>query len=174
MRFRWWHWPLAALGLLVVAILVVYAVGATLPVEHTATVEAEIDAPPAAVWELITDVEHYPGWRPDVDSVRRLDDRDGLPAWQEAAGGGALTFETVAREPGQRLVVRIADEGLPFAGTWTYRVEPAGSGTRLTITEEGEVYSPLFRFMSRYLFGHEATIRAYLDAVRTELSGAGG
>ena len=171
---KWWYWPLVVLGVIGAALAVLYAVGASLPAGHTATVEARLDAPPAVVWRLITDVERYPEWRPDVERVTRLEDRRGLPVWREALGTGALTFETVARDSAERLVVRIADEGLPFGGTWTYRLTPTDPGTLLTITEDGEVDNPLFRFLSRYVFGHENTIRGYLDALRTALDGTRG
>lgn len=39
-----------------------------------------------------------------------------------------------------------------------YRLVPDGAGTRVTITENGEVYNPLFRFVSRFLMGHTSTI----------------
>jgi hypothetical protein len=33
------------------------------------------------------------------------------------------------------------------------------------ITEDGEVYNPIFRFMSRFVFGHTHTMDAYLRAL---------
>jgi hypothetical protein len=71
------------------------------------------------------------------------------------------------RQPPRRLVTRIADQSLPFGGTWTYELTPAGSGTRLTITEHGTVFNPVFRFMSRFVFGHAATIERFLKDIRT-------
>jgi hypothetical protein len=62
-------------------------------------------------------------------------------------------------------MVRIADPDLPFGGTWTYRLTPKGSGTRLAITEHGEVYNPLFRFVSRFVFGHTATVDRFIAAL---------
>ena len=35
-------------------------------------------------------------------------------------------------------------------------------GSDLTITEDGEVYNVIFRFMSRFVFGHHATMDAFL------------
>jgi hypothetical protein len=35
----------------------------------------------------------------------------------------------------------------------------------LRITEDGEVYNPLFRFMARFIFGYEATIGSYMSAL---------
>jgi hypothetical protein len=58
--------------------------------------------------------------------------------------------------------VKIADPDLPFGGTWTYTLTPAGTGTRLQITEEGAVHNVLFRFVSRFVIGHTASIDRYL------------
>lgn len=49
-----------------------------------------------------------------------------------------------AEDPPSRLVMEIMS-GLPFGGTWTYRVEQEGAGARVTITEDGKVYGPLLR-----------------------------
>jgi hypothetical protein len=68
-------------------------------------------------------------------------------------------------EPNKRLVTRIADPSLPFGGQWTYEILPAGDSTTLRITEDGEVYNPVFRFASRFIFGHSATIEDYLRDV---------
>lgn len=84
-------------------------------------------------------------------------------------GTGTMTFETETWDPPRRMTARIADENLPFGGAWTYTIEPDGDGSVLTITEDGEVYNPLFRFMSRFVFGHDSTIRGYLEAVQAEL-----
>ena len=65
-------------------------------------------------------------------------------------------------EPPSLLVARIADPKLPFGGTWTYRIAPAAGGSDLTITEDGEVYNVFFRFMSRFVFGHHATMDGFI------------
>jgi uncharacterized protein YndB with AHSA1/START domain len=82
--------------------------------------------------------------------------------WREY-GRNTITFERVEIEPPTRLVTRIADPDLPFGGTWTFDLVEEGEGTRLTITEHGEVHNPVFRFMSRYVFGHAATIEQFLE-----------
>jgi hypothetical protein len=69
-------------------------------------------------------------------------------------------------EPPSLVVTRIVGETLPFGGTWTYRIVPAPGGSDLTITEDGEVYNPIFRFMSRFVFGHFATIDAFLAGLK--------
>jgi hypothetical protein len=64
------------------------------------------------------------------------------------------------------LVARIADPSLPFGGTWTYRISPAAGGSELSITEDGEVYNPIFRFMARFVFGYTATMDAFIKHVQ--------
>jgi hypothetical protein len=59
----------------------------------------------------------------------------------------------------------IADSTLPFGGKWTYELTPSGTGTMLRITEDGEVYNPVFRFVSRFVMGHTATMDKYLADV---------
>jgi hypothetical protein len=67
------------------------------------------------------------------------------------------------------MVTRIADSKLPFGGTWAYEIVPASNSCTLTITEDGEVYNPLFRFVSRFVIGHTATLDGYLKALSTKL-----
>jgi len=62
-------------------------------------------------------------------------------------------------------VSRITDKGLPFGGSWDYRIERDGEGSKVTVTENGEVYNPIFRFVSRYVMGHTATLDKYLAAL---------
>jgi hypothetical protein len=40
--------------------------------------------------------------------------------------------------------------------------------TLVTITERGEVYDPLFRFMSKFVFGHTSTMDSCLAAPTTK------
>jgi hypothetical protein len=71
----------------------------------------------------------------------------------------------VVSQPPAKLVVRIADPKLPFGGTWTYEITPIAAGSSLRIREDGEVYNPIFRFVSRFVLGQSATIDAYLKSL---------
>jgi uncharacterized protein YndB with AHSA1/START domain len=162
-----WIWITATVvGILVVVVLVV---GWLLPEKHHAERQATLNAPPEAVWDLMTDVEAFPSWRSDIKKVQRLPDRDGRPAWVEEGSSGRLTLAVERSEAPRLLVLRIADPDLPFGGTWTYEVSPAAGGTTLKITEDGEIYNPLFRAMARFVFGYESTMAAYLKAADTRL-----
>jgi hypothetical protein len=41
----------------------------------------------------------------------------------------------------------------------------ASEETRVRITEDGEVYNPIFRFVSRVVMGHTAMLDSYLRAL---------
>ena len=152
---RWLIW---ILGSLVTIALVVTVVGYMLPQAHSVTRTVTVPLAPDALYALLVDVDKYSTWRPGVKSLTRQPDRDGKPAWVEEAGGDRIPFYFERMERPSLLVSRIADPSLPFGGTWTYRITPQGSGSSVAITEDGEVYNPIFRFMSRFVFGHAATL----------------
>ena len=159
---------LATVTVLAALIGAVTGVGYALPQAHVASREATFDAPPDAIFATIIDVARYPDWRTDVSSVEML---SNTPArWREHSGSDAITFETVESRRPELLQVRIADPHLPFGGTWTYELASAGPSTRLKITERGEVYNPIFRFVSRFIIGHTATLDAYLADLRRRLA----
>jgi hypothetical protein len=68
--------------------------------------------------------------------------------------------------PPRALVARIADRKLPFGGTWTYETSSAKDGSSLVrITENGEIYSPIFRVAARFVLGDSRTQEEYLQAL---------
>jgi len=113
-------------------------------------------------------VDRYQSWRPDVKSLQRLPDRDGKPAWIEDVGGMKipLHFELLVRP--SLLVSRIDGADLPFGGVWAYEITPAPGGSNLTITEQGEVSNVFFRFMSRFVFGHHATMDTFIKHLQAK------
>ena len=158
---------IVVIGSVAVIIVSVLVIGALLPEAHEATGSALIGASPEQVFDVLVDVDRYPEWRTDVTSVEILG-RNPL-RWREQSGGNTITLEVVERSPPQRLRVRIADPDLPFGGTWTYALARDDGGTRVIITEHGEVYNPVFRFVSRFVIGHDATIQTFLTDLRRRL-----
>lgn len=145
--------------------LIVVLVGYLLPVKHVATVTALVPATPEQVWQTLTDVAAYPTWRGDVTSVEMLPEDSGRVAWREQGKNGAISYAIEQAEAPRRLVTRITDESLPFGGTWDYVVTPEGTGSRVQITEHGEVHNPVFRFVSRFIMGHATTASVYLKSL---------
>lgn len=154
-----------AVAVLVMAVLVVVIIGWRLPVAHVATVAVQLPANPDTVFALISKPEDYPTWRSDVKKVE-VTMEQGVTRFREDGSNGTILFEIVERVPPRRLVTKIADKSLPFGGRWIYEITPTPGGSELRITEEGEVYNPIFRFVSRFIMGHDSTIAAYLAAVK--------
>ena len=159
------RWVLGVAGLLVVAVLIVCAIGYMLPKSHVASVSARFAATPDSNLTSLTDVSAYPKWRPGLSRVELLPDEDGQRGWREVGKHDAVTYRIVESVPSRRLVTRIADQNLPYGGSWTYDLTPDGPGTRLTITEHGEVYNPVFRFVSRFIMGHTSMMEGVLRAL---------
>lgn len=160
------------LGTLVALCALVYAVGAMMPEEHTATVTAEYHATPEAVWDVITQPRRFPEWRRGLKSVTV----DGDRVTEVHERFGELSYRmTVFDRPRGFQTAGAGGREQGFSGDWTFRLTPidGGAGTRLEITEHGRVFSPLFRVMSKYVFGHETTLRNYHADLARRLHSSG-
>jgi uncharacterized membrane protein len=155
--------------IVVAAILVivglVLVVGAMLPRQHRATREVTLNRPLQEIYSVVRDFGSAASWRRNIERVELLETVDGLVRFREVSKDGNVTYEVVEDAPGQRLVTRIVDRDLGYSGSWTYEFSPAGNGTRIRITEDGDVSNILFRFMSRFVFGHTSTLDGYLLAL---------
>ena len=153
-------WVLVTGGGLVLMVTVAALVGAMIPRSHHAARKAHYRQKPEAIYFALAGP---PDWRRDVKSFGDLPERNGLKQWWEQdSHGQKVTFELVEAMPTRRRVVRIADRGLPFGGTWTFEIAPAADGAMLRITEDGEIYNVIFRFVARFFFGYTASIEGYL------------
>ena len=151
---------------MVLLLLILTGIGATLPETHQASRTLHLSQSPEAVWEVITNRPEEPSWRNDVTSMERLPDRNGNQVWREVyRSGDSVVLETIESQPPGRLVRRIADDEGPFSGTWTYTVRGTDGGSTVNIEENGRVPNPFFRFVSKYVIGHELFLDTYLKAL---------
>lgn len=158
------------IGGIVGLVVLVLVVGLLLPEGHRASSYVDLAAPRVEVWAAIVDFAGYPEWRPDVERVEARVDSSGDTVWVEHGAGGALPLQIAERTEPSRLVVRIVDDGLPFGGRWTYELEELSNGTRVTITEDGKVYNPIFRVISTLFLSEHATMDRYLVALAAKFS----
>jgi len=122
---------IAGIALLGVAMI---AIGALLPKNHEATVRFSMRQPPEKLYDVM---------------VQKAD-----------SSGPMFLVEDTVRP--RHFVTRIVDTSQGFGGNWSYQIAPAnGGGSVVSITENGEVYNPLFRFMSRFVLGHYGSLEAY-------------
>jgi polyketide cyclase/dehydrase/lipid transport protein len=157
-------WALLAVGIVVVVAICVTAIGALLPRDHVAASSVVIAASPDDIWKALTDIEQFPRWRA-VSEVQRLDSDGGPRRWREVSRFGALSFEEVQAIAPRLLTSRITDTDQGFGGTWTWEITRVPDGSRVTVTERGFVTNPIFRFLSRFVFGYYRTQEEYLRAL---------
>jgi uncharacterized protein YndB with AHSA1/START domain len=108
--------------------------------------EIEIEAPQESVWKLLTDVEGWPSWNNDVESVSL----EGALApgstfrWKAGPGTIVSTFEVVdpPREVGW------SGKTFGVKALHVYRFEPTDTGTRVA-TEESWSGIPVHLFRTR-------------------------
>ena len=141
---KWVLW-IAAASIAIVGVIAV--IGYFLPVSHEASRSAEFNRSPQEVFALMSDVPNYQQW------------------WPESEAKVAV----VESNPPTRFVTKIVDE-TAFGGTWTMEIVPTPSGSRLTITERGEVYNVIFRTLSKFVFGYTGTMESCLSAAQKKLS----
>ncbi|HYG16236.1 MAG TPA: SRPBCC family protein [Bacteroidia bacterium] len=144
---------------ILVFILVMYLMGKRMPVSHTSTLSHKFFAPVDKVWKMITDLPTYSNWR--GIKVEQM----GPKKWKETVQGKPVIMEETERVENSRYVTRISNENrhLQYGGQWVFEFVPEKDGsTVVTITENGEVYQPIMRFISKYFYGHNTTKRIYL------------
>ena len=162
-------WVLIVLGGLILLVAVLMLVGSFLPREHRATCRATFRASAETLFALLTDFDAYPSWRDGVKCVRHVEPIEGKPAFVEESKFGLVRYAVETNEPPHRLVLRIADDSLPYGGTWTFALAPDANGTALSITEDGFVKPALFRVLSHFVFGYTSTMEQVLQALGKHL-----
>jgi carbon monoxide dehydrogenase subunit G len=106
------------------------------------SISIEIDAPPARVWAVMSDIERWHEWTPSIRSIHRTN--------SGPFGIGARARVTQPRLPPADWVVTSVEEGRRFdwesraPGVWVFAshsVEPTGNGSRarLSVRYQGAV-----------------------------------
>ncbi len=146
-------------GFIVFLFALAWAYGSTLPAEHDVYTIARYSVAPEVLWPLLAEPEQQLVWRTDLETVDALPERDGNESWRETGSMGPMDFVRRSENAPSTLTVEIVDNA-QFGGSWTYYLVPEAGGTRLTIRERGEVYSPLLRLISTHVIGPYSTMKA--------------
>jgi uncharacterized protein YndB with AHSA1/START domain len=161
-------WVLIVVGGIVGLIALMALIGAFVSRDHRATSTISLRQPPDPVWTVVRDIGGVPAWFSAMQQSERLPDRDGHEVWRQKMSGFDVPIIVVESSPPRRLVTQIdPTAGGPFGGTWTYELATDGGGTRISVTEAGWISNPIFRFMSRFLFGYYGSLDKYLKALGT-------
>lgn len=156
-------WVLIAVGGIIGLAALMAVVGALLPRDHRATSTVTLRQPPDSVWKVVRDFGGVAAWWPEMKQAERLPDRDGHEVWRQKIGGFDVPLVVLEAVAPRKLVTKIdSSAGAAFGGTWTYELTAADGGTRISVTEAGWIANPIFRFMSRFLFGYYGSLDGYL------------
>ncbi|GAA1716635.1 SRPBCC family protein [Dietzia cercidiphylli] len=126
----------------------------------------EIDAPPARVWEVVSEVRNAPQWSSQAHKVVALGGRTTAGTWAlNINKRGPIFWPTTSRvvefEPGRRFANRITEN----TTIWVFELEPTADGcTRLT--ERREVPNGLTfisTFLTDKLFGGQPSFTKEMD-----------
>jgi uncharacterized protein YndB with AHSA1/START domain len=159
-------WVLIVLGGIVGLIALMALIGAFVSRDHRATSTVMLQQPPDRVWKVVRDLGNITAWWPAMEKTERLPDRDGHEVWRQKMSGFDVPIIVLESSPPRRLVTQIdPTAGGAFGGTWTYELASDGTGTRISVTEAGWISNPIFRFMSRFLFGYYGSLDKYLKAL---------
>jgi hypothetical protein len=153
------------IGGLILLVGIVALIGTRLPKSHVASRSILLHKSPQEVYAVVRDFGSAPQWRSDVKQMEVEAPPGGPVYFREVGKNDTINYELVEDVPAQRMVTRIRDTDLGYSGQWTYLFAAENGGTRVTIREDGEVSNVIFRFMSRYVFGHTATIDSYLTSL---------
>ena len=158
---------LITLGIIVGIIILMVLIGYVTPVKHTASVTEELKLPDHKLYKLLINFKNYPKWRTELKGVKVISESE----WVEVSKFGEMALSFTELVENKKIVGSIVpDKSLQFGGSWTYDLQATGSKTtKLTVTENGEVYSPLFRFVSKYIMGHKGTLKRFMKNLQDEI-----
>lgn len=122
----------------------------------TISTTVEIDAPPDAVWEVLTDFDAYEQWNPFIiRSSGRAEVGSRLENTMAPPGGSEMSFRPVIRtaNPGEELrwLGRFGVPGI-FDGEHIFFLEESAPGQTL-VTHEEEMRGILVPFMRGQIHG---------------------
>lgn len=161
-------WLIIGVAAVIALVALMALVGAFLPRDHRATSTITLRQPPDSVWQAVRDLGGVTAWWREMTESVRLPDKDGHEAWRQKVGGFNMPLVVLESQPPRRLVTKVdSPAGAAFGGTWTYELTPDSGGTRISVTEAGWIANPIFRFMSRFLFGYYGSLDGYLKALGT-------
>ena len=156
---------LIVIGVLVALVAVAWLAGSLLPREHRATSQITLSRPPEEVWMVVRDLAALKGTWPELTEAVQGADSVGREIWHEKIDGFDMRLLVTEATPMTRLVTLIqSPPGASFGGRWIYQLDAVGTGTKVTVTEDGWVANPLFRLMSK-LGGQHGNIDGYLTAL---------
>jgi uncharacterized protein YndB with AHSA1/START domain len=151
---------LLVLGGVASAFFAMLAGGLMLPRQQAVSRTVTMSAAPDVVWARVSDPTGYPSWQRRTTSVDVL---GASPLrWREFGGDGSFAFEVTAEVAPERFVAVAVDDDVARRPEREYMLQRAEHGTTVTYTERCTLANPMSRFVFRYLWTADDTVRERL------------
>ena len=135
------------------------------------TAVIEIDAPPAEVWAVLTDLSRYPEWNPHIRAgTGHVAVGNRLTLRMHPPKGRAVTIRplVLAAEPGAEWRLRSGLPGIAgrllFAGEHSFTLTAADDGTRLVQSET--FHGALVSFIGKTLASAQVSFHEHNEALK--------
>ena len=132
----------------------------------------DIDAPPEAVWALVSDLSLMPKWSPQCKLMKAFGPLRPGTRTVNVNRRNYLFWPTTSRitevVPERKLAFRVNENNT----VWSYELEPTATGTRLTESRHAENgVKPAANFTVQTLFGGVPNFeRELIDGMNTSLA----
>jgi uncharacterized protein YndB with AHSA1/START domain len=146
--------------------------GSRLPREHRVASSILVPAEIETVWQWVSDPEGQAAWNADIQSVETAELPDGQTLITQKTSFGDIPVVVRERTEPTRFKTEIYGEAMGWGGSWTWTLEPASGGTRVTILEEGFVEGAIMRFLSAKLMGQHMAMDGSLVALASHAGAA--
>ena len=164
--------------LLVYGVLLIAACGAglfiygnSIPEEHMATTNIEVERWPLACYEAVADAQNVPKWCPMVKEVKDLKkDGDKITYTQVVDGNMELvTIQNNGFKPNS-IVIEVRESKDMFTGKWTFKFEEVSKDgkkfTKVTLTEIGKTPNAFMRAIGSFMMKPDDGIKQYLSDLK--------
>lgn len=130
-----------------------------------------INAPVAKVWALISDLDNMPKWSPQCRVMKAVGAVKVGTKTVNLNRRGALFWPTTstitAVDPQKKLSFRVNTNNTQ----WTYDLEPADTGTKLTVSRRAEAVKPISStLINRFMGGVPNFEVELVEGMNTSLS----
>jgi len=156
-------------GVLVAALVLVTVAGAWMEPQHVVSRTRRFAASPERVWTALLSIRQLPFDRSDLKNMESALEKDRVPASIEVLGS-PVRIEAPIVHPPARLVVKTAEEGLAYSGTWTFTLSPENDYTRIAVTEDAAIRSRPLRFVVGHVLGEDVLIEGVFRALARKLT----
>ncbi len=146
------------------AFIAVLAGGLMLPRQQAVSRTVRVHATPDIVWGRIANPADYPTWRTHTSSVELLG--TAPLRWREFGAEGSFAFEVTTDAPPEHLVAIAVDDDVARRPEREFLLRPDADGTTVTYTERCTLANPIARFVFRYLWTADDTVREMLTDLR--------